>query len=131
MGRRTSRALVTAAAAAALVVGAVGPATAAPNPKNKDVVTVFCPDGAGGFVGLDVIATGALGFIVDAPADDKIFLRSLDLAAFDPGGTLVFEFHKTYGKRAGHGEPLSCSGSFSSPDGITTFFDALITRPRG
>ena len=124
-----------AAGAIALGVGLAGFATAAeavPSPERKDVFTVGCPDGEGGFVDVSVIPIGAIAFELDEdgePTGEKFFLRSIDVAVFSDAGALLFEFHKTWGNRAGHGEPFSCSGSVVEEPGTITFFDVLVTNP--
>jgi hypothetical protein len=116
----------------ALAVSAVGPAPAqaVPSPQVKPVITAGCQDEGGTFF-VDVIAQGAIAFVLDstgAPSGDKLFVLSIDAAAFTEDGTLVGEFHKTYGNRTGHGDPIFCSGSFSEEPGVTVFFDVLVTR---
>jgi hypothetical protein len=124
-----------AVGAMALGIGLVGTATSAqavPDPDNKFVVTAGCPDGAGGFVFIDVIPSGSKVFVLDEegePTGEKLFLRSIDLATFSDAGALLFEFNKTYGNRTGHGEAVSCSGSFVGEPGTRTFFDVLVTMP--
>jgi len=116
----------------ALGVAGVGsaPAQAVPSPQLKPVVTAGCQDERETFF-VDVIAQGAVAFVLDdsgEPTGEKLFLRSIDAAAFTDEGTLVGEFHKTYGKRNGHGDPIFCSGSFVEQPGVTVFFDVLVTR---
>jgi hypothetical protein len=94
-------------------------------------VTVGCPADVGGFEFVDVIPLGSIAFVLDAEGEatgEKYVVHSLDVAAFTDGGDLVFEFHKVYGQRKGHGEPFSCSGSFPVEPGVTAFFDVLVTR---
>ena len=108
----------------------LAPAHAVPSPLIKPVVTAGCQEGDATFF-VDVIAQGAVAFVLDdsgAPTGEKLFLRSIDAAAFTDDGTLVEEFHKTYGNRTGHGDPIFCSGSFAASPGVTVFFDALVTR---
>jgi hypothetical protein len=106
------------------------PAQAVPNLEIKPVITAGCQDEQGTF-SVDVISQGAVAFVLDAggePTGEKLFTRSIDAAAFTDEGTLVGEFHKTYGQRRGHGEPIFCSGSFVEEPGVTVFFDVLLTR---
>ena len=87
----------------------LAPAHTAPSPLIKPVVTAGCQDGDATFF-VDVIAQGAVAFVLDdsgAPTGEKLFLRSIDAAAFTDDGTLVEEFHKTYGNRTGHGDPIT------------------------
>lgn len=123
-----------AAGAVVLGVALSGIATAAqavPSAERKDVFTVGCPDGAGGFVDVDVIPLGAIAFELDEagePTGAKYFVHAIDVAVFSDAGALLFEFNKTFGKRTGHGEPFSCSGSAVEEPGTITFFDVLVTR---
>lgn len=123
-----------AAGAVALGVGLSGiaaAAQAAPSAEHQDVFTVGCPDGAGGFVDVDVIPLGAIAFELDEagePTGARYVVHSIDVAVFSDGGALLFEFHKTYGKRTGHGEPFTCTGSVVEEPGTITFFDVLVTR---
>jgi hypothetical protein len=106
------------------------PAQAVPGPLIKPVITAGCQDGQGTF-SVDVIAQGAVAFVLDAsgePTGEKLFIRSIDAAAFTDAGALVSEFHKTYGQRAGQGDPIFCSGSYVEEPGVTVFFDVLVTR---
>lgn len=124
--------VICAAVIVGLGTGGVGlaPAHAVPSPLIKPVITAGCQDEEATFF-VDVIAQGAVAFVLDdsgAPTGEKLFLRSIDAAAFTDDGTLVEEFHKTYGNRAGHGDPIFCSGSFVASPGVTVFFDALVTR---
>ena len=106
------------------------PAQAVPSPEIKPVITAGCQDEQGTFP-VDVITQGAVAFVLDAsgePTGEKLFVLSIDAAAFTDEGTLVGEFHKTYGERRGHGDPIFCSGSFVEQPGVTVFFDVLLTR---
>ena len=116
----------------ALALALLGSTTAqaVPSPEIKPVITVGCQDEQGTF-SADVIAQGAVAFVLDAngePTGEKLFVRSIDAAAFNDEGTLLGEFHKTYGQRSGHGDPIFCSGSFVEEPGVTVFFDVLVTR---
>jgi hypothetical protein len=105
-------------------------AQAVPSLEVKPVVTAVCEDAQGEF-SVDVIAQGAVAFVLDAsgePTGEKLFLLSIDATAVDDEGTPLGEFHKTYGPRRGHGEPISCSGSFVEEDGVTVSFDVVVTR---
>ena len=116
--------------ALALVGLGSAPAQAVPSLEIKPVITAGCEDEQGTF-SVDVIAQGAVAFVLDAsgePTGEKLFTLSIDAAAFTDEGTLVGEFHKTYGQRRGHGEPIFCSGSFVEEPGVTVFFDVLVTR---
>ena len=107
------------------------PAQAVPSLEIKPVVTLGCEDEQGGDFSVDVIGQGAIAFVLDAsgePTGEKLFLLSIDATAVTDDGTLVGEFSKTYGQRRGHGEPISCSGSFVEEPGVTISFDALVTR---
>ena len=106
------------------------PAQAVPSLEIKPVITAGCEDEQGAF-SVDVIAQGAVAFVLDAsgePTGEKLFLLSIDATAVDAEGTVVGEFSKTYGQRQGHGEPIFCSGSFVEEPGVTVFFDVLLTR---
>lgn len=106
------------------------PAQAVPSTEIKSVITAGCQGGQSTF-SVDVIALGAIAFVLDAsgePTGEKLFVRSIDAAAFNAEGTLLGEFHKTYGQRRGHGEPIFCSGSYVEEPGVTVFFDVLVTR---
>lgn len=121
-------------AAAALMAGGVltlgqAPAWAAAGPL-EPVITAGC-DEAGERFTVNIVPRGAVAFVVDEEGfrtGEKLFLVSIDAAAFTDAGALVEEFHKTYGNRTGHGEPIFCSGSFVPEPGVTVFFDALVTR---
>ena len=120
--------------AALLALGIAGSGTAAqavPDQPDAFIVTVGCADGEGGFETLRVQPHGSIAFVVDetgAATGEKLFLLSIDAAVFSDAGQLLGEFHKTYGKRTGHGEPVSCSGSFEEGPDATVFFDILVTR---
>lgn len=117
--------------AAGILAGSVATAQAAPMKPDFPLVTIGCADGEGGFEMLQVQPRGSIAFVFDetgAATGEKLFLRSIDAALFSDAGQLLWEYNKSYGKRSGHGEPVSCSGSFEkSPDG-TVFFDILVTR---
>lgn len=105
-------------------------AQAVPNPEKKFTVTAGCQVGEGDpfFVGL--LPLGSVAFVLDEsgqPTGEKLFILSLDVAGW-VGGTLVYEFHKEYGKRTGHGEQVFCTGSFVPEPGVLAFFDVLATR---
>ena len=108
------------------------PAQAVPSIEIKPVVTVTCEDEQGGTFSVDVVTTpGAIVFVLDAngePTGEKLFLLSIDAEAFADDGTSLGEFSKTYGQRRGHGEPISCSGSFVEEPGVTVFFEVVVTR---
>jgi hypothetical protein len=104
-------------------------AQAVPSLEIKPVVTASCEDEQGEF-SVDVIGQGAIAFVLDAsgePTGEKLFLLSIDAEAFTDG-TSLGEFSKTYGQRRGHGEPISCSGSFVEEPGVTVFFEVVVTR---
>jgi hypothetical protein len=108
------------------------PAQAVPSLEIKPVVTATCEDEQGEF-SVDVIPQGAIAFVLDAsgePTGEKLFVVSIDATAVDEEGTPLGEFHKTYGQRRGHGEPISCSGSFIEENGmiVTVSFDLVATR---
>jgi hypothetical protein len=108
------------------------PAQGVPSPEVMPVITATCEDEQGADFSVDVVTTpGAIVFVLDAsgePTGEKLFLLSIDAEAFSDDGTLVGEFSKTYGQRRGHGEPISCSGSFVEEDGVTVFFEVVVTR---
>jgi len=112
-------------------VGAgAAPAQAVPSVEIKSVITAGCQAQGETFF-VDVIGLGAVAFVLDdsgQPTGEKLFIRSIDAAAFTDAGALVGEFHKTYGLRTGHGDPIFCSGSFVEEPGVTVFFDVLATR---
>jgi hypothetical protein len=119
----------TALVVVGLVTLGTASAVAAPGPLGP-VITAGCQDDGDTFV-VDVVVRGAVAFVVDdegTRTGEKLFLRSIDAAAFTDAGVLVEEFHKTYGQRTGHGDPVFCSGSFVEDPGVTVFFDALVTR---
>jgi hypothetical protein len=131
MGMR--RVLVSLVGAVALLGVWAVPAQAFPSPELKSVITVGCQDESGTFF-LEVIPQGAVAFVLadsGEPTGEILFLVSVDAAAFTDEGVLVGEFHKTYGQRTGHGDPIFCSGSFVEEPGVTVFFDVLVTRPMG
>ena len=127
----TLRRLCTSILVALAFAGLVStPAQAVPRPEIKPVITAGCEDAQGIFF-VDVIAQGAVAFVLDGsgePTGEKLFVYSIDAAAFNDAGALVGEFHKTYGQRTGHGEPIFCSGSYVEEPGVTVFFDVLVTR---
>ncbi|WP_146131140.1 hypothetical protein [Nesterenkonia sandarakina] len=106
-------------------------AQAVPMRPDIPLITVGCPDGEGGYEMLQVRRHGAIAFVYDdagVATGEKLFIRSLDAALFSDSGQLLWEYSKTYGKRTGHGEPVSCSGSFRKGSDGTVFFDVLVTR---
>jgi hypothetical protein len=116
----------------AVGIAGIGPAAqAAPAQPDFPMVTVGCAYGEGGFDTLRVLPLGSVAFVVDeggTATGEKLFIVSLDAAVFSDTGELLGEFHKAYGKRKGHGEPISCSGSFEEGPDATVFFDVLVTR---
>ena len=124
------RVCISILAALALTWFGSTPAQAVPSPEIKPVITAGCQDEQGTF-SVDVIAQGAVAFVLDAsgePTGEKLYVLSLDAAAFTDEGTLLAELHKTYGERHGHGDAIFCSGSFVEEPGVTVFFDVLVTR---
>jgi hypothetical protein len=122
---------VVLAAFLALGIAGSGSAAQAVPVQPDSLVTVGCADGAGGFETLSVQPRGSIAVVFDdagVATGEKLFLLSIDAAAFSDAGQLLGEFHKTYGKRTGHGEPVSCSGSFEEGPDVTVFFDILVTR---
>ncbi|MGJ9373567.1 hypothetical protein [Nesterenkonia sp. CF4.4] len=106
-------------------------AQAMPMRADIPLITIGCADGEGGYEMLNVRRHGAVAFIYDdagVATGEKLFLRSIDAALFADSGQLLWEYNKTYGKRTGHGEPVSCSGSFRKGTHGTVFFDVLVTR---
>jgi len=125
------RRFVLAALLALVLAGTGTAAQAVPVQPDFPIVTVGCADGEGGFDTLNVQPRGSFAFVFDeagAPTGEKLFILSIDAAVFSDAGQLLGEFHKTYGQRTGHGEPVSCSGSFEESPDATVFFDVLVTR---
>ena len=125
------RSAIAAAAAVSIGLGMGTGAAAAPNPDRKLVITAGCMEAGGDPFSVDVIPLGGMAFVVGddgEPTGEKLHLLSLDLAGFDQAGHLVFEQHKSYGKRSGQTDVIFCSGSFDAGDGVLAFFDALATR---
>ncbi|MCH8560083.1 MULTISPECIES: hypothetical protein [unclassified Nesterenkonia] len=117
--------------AAGIFAGSVTAAQAAPVKPDFPLITVGCPDGEGGYDMLQVKPRGAVAFVFDeagVATGEKLFIRSIDAALFSDAGQLLWEYNKAYGKRTGHGEPVSCSGSFRKGSDGTVFFDVLVTR---
>ncbi len=115
---------------AALTLSLLGLGTAAhaaPPPDHEVVAVVGCADESGT---VEVLLRGGVGFVLDEsgePTGEKLFPVQVDFAVFSDEGVLLEEFHKTYGNRTGHGDPIFCTGTVDLGD-ATGFFDAQVTR---